>query len=105
MTNLKVKKPMGWKTKINWFSALKNLKALSWSELTDLNMIGHSIYLVYPNPNKDGDLVTEEILKIAGADNVGGEQAVVVKNWSDEDFLILEEGKGTLWEAYEIKTI
>lgn len=90
-------------TQIDWLPILSTWKPLSWSELTSPEMVDHHIWVIYPYPQKSEDPFTEEVLKIVGMDRVDGKWAVVVKNWSDEDFLILEEGKGALWEAYEIK--
>ena len=90
-------------TQINWLPILNSWKPLAWSELTSPEMVDHYIWVIYPYPQKSEDPFTEEVLKIVGMDRVDDKWAIVVKNYSDEDFLILEEGKGALWEAYEIK--
>ena len=90
-------------TQIDWLSILKFCTPLTWDELIHPDMVGHCIWVVYPFYKKSEDTFTEEVLRIVGLAHVSGEWALVVKNWSDEDFIILEEGKGSLWEAYGIK--
>ena len=91
-------------TQINWLPILNSWTPLTWSRLTDPDMVDRCIWVIYPYPQKSEDPFTEEVLKVVGMDRIDGKWALVVKNWDNEDFLILEEGKGTLWEAYEIKT-
>ena len=90
---------------IDWRSVYENMTPLTWSQLIDPKMMDHYILVIYPYPKTSEDQPTDEIMRIVGMSSIDGELALIVKSYGNEEYIVLEDGKGILWEAYEVKTI
>jgi len=77
---------------------------LSWNKLTSPEMIDKDILIIYRGPDFDDiHLAPQKVVQIIGTDHVENEHVLIVYDHDEDDiFLITREGKGRLWETYQI---
>lgn len=80
-----------------------HLTTLRWNDLVNPKMIGKYILVEYwSSPQKRSINIYDRSVEILGTAYVGNDRVLLVRDhYADDIYIIMRDGQGYLWDAYQ----